>query len=65
MTELRVLQYKRDQIEKCDGISPPDKALRLVDIATVLSNESGLNFSKGNKNDIWPSKCSYYHHMQQ
>ena len=56
MTELRVLQFRTNQGETCDGISPPDKALRLVDVATVLLNQSSLKFSKGNKYDIWPSK---------
>ena len=57
MTELRVLQYRTSHREIIDSSSSPsDKALRLVDVATVLTNESGLKFLKGTKYDIWPSK---------
>ena len=59
MTELRVLQYRKSYRERHDSSSPQDKALRLIDVATVLINESGLKFLKGNKNDVWPSKCTH------
>ena len=56
MTELRVLQYmyRRNHEERHNCQS--DKALRLVDVATVLKNSSALKFSKGSKYDIWSSK---------
>ena len=60
MTELRVLQYRRNHEERHN--CQLDNALRLVDVATVLKNSSGLKFSKGSKYDIWPSK--YIHTVQ-
>ena len=47
------------ELETYGSTSPRDKALRLVNVATVLKNESGLKFLEGTKYDIWPSKCKH------
>ena len=60
MIKLRVLQYRTSHRGSYSSSSrPSDKVLRLVDVATILKNESDLKFLKGNKNDIWLSKYMY------
>lgn len=57
VADLRVLQYRRDYLNKTPtfGDREMQSALMLIDVAYLRENDSNLIFFDGDKDGIWPS----------